>query len=162
MPAIKIKEDLESLYKLKTVFLVAFVLTFFMENKYIKFLQDPQLTARFLTFFENSNLLTLYGTLIGLLLTAYSMIVAIMPLFSTESLQKPIFNQINRLFVFTILDGTLLLILYFTNGLIPYSNTGLFLDSEIFFFISLLTGLIFCVLTLSDLFKIVRKRGSRR
>ena len=162
MPAIKIREDLESLYKLKTLMIIAFVITFLLENRYIKFLEDPALTSRFVSFFQDSNLLTLYGTLIGLLLTAYSMIVAIMPLFSTESLQKPIFNQINRLFVFTILDGTLLLILYFTNGLIPYSSTGLFLDSEIFFFLCLLIGLIFCVLTLSDLFRIVRKRGARR
>ncbi len=162
MPAIKIREDLESLYKLKTLMIIAFIITFLLDNRYIKFLEDPALTSRFVSFFQDSNLLTLYGTLIGLLLTAYSMIVAIMPLFSTESLQKPIFNQINRLFVFTILDGTLLLILYFTNGLIPYSNTGLFLDSEIFFFLCLLIGLIFCVLTLSDLFRIVRKRGARR
>ncbi len=162
MPPIKIREDLESLFKVKTVLIISFVFTFLLENHYVKFLADPALSARFSTFFANSNLLTLYGTLIGLLLTAYAMIVAVMPLFSGESLQKPIFTQINRLFVFTILDGTMLLIIFFTGGLIPYANSSLFIDVEIFFFLSLLIGLIFCVLTISDLFKIIRKRGARK
>ncbi len=163
MPAIKIRDELESFYKLKTVMIVSFVLTFFLENHYIKFLEDPQLTLNFSTFFQNGSLLGLYGTLIGLLLTAYAMIVAVLPLFSTESLQKPIFSQINRLFVFTILDGTILLLIYFAGGLIPlfFVRSPLFIDMEIFFFFCLMIGLIFCVLTLSDLFKIIRKRGSR-
>lgn len=163
MAAIKIREELESFYKLKTVMILSFVLTFFLENHYIKFLEDPQLTLNFSTFFSNGSLLGLYGTLIGLLLTAYAMIVAVLPLFSSESLQKPIFSQINRLFVFTILDGTLLLLIYFAGGLIPLfvAQSPLFIDMEIFFFFCLMIGLIFCVMTLSDLFKIIRKRGSR-
>lgn len=161
MPSIKIREELESFYKLKTVFIISFVLTFLLENHYIKFLEDPALSARFVTFFQNGSLLGLYGTLIGLLLTAYAMIVAVIPMFSSESLQKPIFSQINRLFVFTILDGTLLLIIFFTGGLIPYAGSSFFIDSEIFFFLCLIIGLIFCVMTLSDLFKIIRKRGTR-
>jgi hypothetical protein len=163
LPSIKIREELESFYKLKTVVILSFVLTFFLENHYIKFLEDPQLTLNFSTFFQSTSLLGLYGTLIGLLLTAYAMIVAVLPLFSTESLQKPIFSQINRLFVFTILDGTTLLLIYFTGGLIPlfFATSPLFIDMEIFFFFCLMIGLIFCVLTLSDLFKIIRKRGSR-
>lgn len=161
MASIKLREELESFYKLKTVLIIAFIFTFLLENHYVKFLEDPALSARFATFFSNGSLLGLYGTLIGLLLTAYAMIVAIIPLFSTESLQKPIFSQINRLFVFTILDGTLLLIIFFTGGLIPYANSSLFIDAEIFFFLSLIIGLIFCVLTLSDLFRIIRNRGSR-
>lgn len=164
LPSIKIREELESFYKLKTVMAIAFVLTFFLENHYITYLEDPSLSVNFSKFFSNNgSLLGLYGTLIGLLLTAYAMIVAVLPLFSSESLQKPIFSQINRLFVFTILDGTLLLLIYFTGGLIPVfvAQSALFLDLEIFFFFSLMIGLIFCVLTLSDLFKIIRKRGSR-
>ncbi len=163
MAAIKIREELESFYKLKTVMILSFVLTFFLENHYIKYLEDPQLTLNFSNFFSNGSLLGLYGTLIGLLLTAYAMIVAVLPLFSSESLQKPIFSQINRLFVFTILDGTLLLLIYFTGGLIPLfvAQNPLFIDMEIFFFFCLMIGLIFCVMTLSDLFKIIRKRGSR-
>ena len=42
-----------------------------------------------------------------------------------------------------------------------YHNIEFFIDIEIFFFLSLLMGLIFCVLSLSDLFSIVRKRGER-
>lgn len=172
MPSIKISEELESFYKLKTVFIIAFIFTFILENHYIPFLENPGLTSRFLAFFEgnNANLLGLYGTLVGLLLTAYAMIVAVLPLFSVESMKRPIFSQINRLFVFTILDGILLIMLFFTIGYnptgfnLPYSNPALVsfvLDIEIFLFMSLIFGLIFCVLTLSDLFKIIRKRGSR-
>ncbi len=142
--------------------IISFVLTFLLENHYIKFLEDPTLTTKFDTFFNNESLLGLYGTLIGLLLTAYSLIVTIIPLFSADSLQKPIFSQINSLFVFTILDGILLLIIFFVGGLIPDNTSFLYLDSEIFFFLCFLIGLIFCVLTLSDLFRIIRRRGVRR
>ena len=142
--------------------IISFILTFLLENHYIKFLADPALSVKFNTFFNNGSLLSLYGTLIGLLLTAYSLIVTIIPLFSSDSLQKPIFSQINSLFVFTILDGILLLIIFFAGGLIPDNSSFLFLDSEIFFFLCFLIGLIFCVLTLSDLFRIIRRRGVRR
>lgn len=162
MAQIKLRDNLENLYKVKTLVIISFILTFLLENHYIKYLEDPALTAKFNTFFNNGTLLGLYGTLIGLLLTAYSLIVTIIPLFSTDSPQKPIFSQINSLFVFTILDGILLLILFFAGGLIPDSSSFLFLDSEIFFFLCFLIGLIFCVLTLSDLFRIIRRRGVRR
>jgi len=159
---IKLRDNLENIYKVKTLVIISFILTFLLENHYIKFLSDPALSAKFNTFFSNGSLLSLYGTLIGLLLTAYSLIVTIIPLFSADSLQKPIFSQINSLFVFTILDGILLLIIFFASGLIPDNSSFLFLDSEIFFFLCFLIGLIFCVLTLSDLFRIIRRRGVRR
>jgi hypothetical protein len=159
---IKLRDNLENIYKVKTLVIISFILTFLLENHYIKFLSDPALSAKFNTFFNNGSLLSLYGTLIGLLLTAYSLIVTIIPLFSSDSLQKPIFSQINSLFVFTILDGILLLIIFFASGLIPDNSSFLFLDSEIFFFLCFLIGLIFCVLTLSDLFRIIRRRGVRR
>ncbi|MEM0156993.1 MAG: hypothetical protein QXN26_02875 [Thermoplasmataceae archaeon] len=162
MAQIKLRDNLENLYKVKTLVIISFILTFLLENHYIKFLADPALSTKFNTFFNNGSLLGLYGTLIGLLLTAYSLIVTIIPLFSADSLQKPIFSQINSLFVFTILDGILLLIIFFAGGLIPDNSSFLFLDSEIFFFLCFLIGLIFCVLTLSDLFRIIRRRGVRR
>ncbi len=162
MAQIKLRDNLENIYKVKTLVIISFILTFLLENHYIKFLSDPALSAKFNTFFNNGSLLSLYGTLIGLLLTAYSLIVTIIPLFSSDSLQKPIFSQINSLFVFTILDGILLLIIFFAGGLIPDNSSFLFLDSEIFFFLCFLIGLIFCVLTLSDLFRIIRRRGVRR
>lgn len=162
MPPIKLRENLESLYKVKTLVIISFILTFLLENHYITIIEDPGLSVKFNSFFANSNLLGLYGTLIGLLLTAYSLIVAIIPMFSSDSLQQPIFAQVNSLFLFTILDGILLLILFFTGDLFPSNTYGLFLDSQIFFFLCFLIGLIFCVMTLSDLFRIIRKRGTRR
>lgn len=161
MAQIKLQENLENLYKVRWVLLISFILTFLLENSHIKFLYDPQLSQKFSVFFSDGSLLNLYGSLIGLLLAAFAMIVALMPLFSGESLRRPIFAQVSRLFLFTILDGIMLMILYFTNGLIPDNQSPYFIDVEVFFFFSLLIGLIFCVLTLSDLFDIVRKRGSR-
>lgn len=171
MAGIKIREELESFYKLKTVLILAFIGTFLLENNVITFLENPALqtliTNRFVSFFSDAGLLGLYGTLIGLLLTAYAMIVAILPLFSTESMARPIFSQINRLFVFTILDGVILLMVFFTGGFggqfkLPYTSSSGFVDVEIFLFLSLIIGLIFCVMTLSDLFKIIRRGGSRK
>ena len=63
--------------------------------------------------------------------------------------------------MFTILDGIFLMVVYFSNGILPIDVIPDFIYIEVFLFISLLIGLFFCVLTLSDLFKIIRKRGTR-
>ncbi len=162
MPQIKIRENLESFYKVRTLLVISVVITFLLENRVVKYLYDPALTDRFNSFFTNSSLIVLYGTLIGLLLTAYSLIVSIVSMFSSESLQKPIFSQINDLFVFTILDGIFLLLIFFTGNFIPGSYSYIFLDVEIFFFLCFLIGIVFCVLTISDMFKLVSNRGLRK
>lgn len=162
MPQIKIRENLESFYKVRTLLILSVIITFLLENRVIKYLYDPELTDRFNSFFTNSSLIVLYGTLIGLLLTAYSLIVSIVSMFSSDSLKKPIFSQVNDLFVFTILDGIFLLLIFFTGNFIPGNYSYIFLDIEIFFFLCFLIGIIFCVLTISDMFKIVSNRGLRK
>ena len=162
MAQIKVQESLENVYKVRTALIVSFVITFIFMNPFIKILNISNLPAKFAVFFSNAALLSLYGTLIGLLLAAYAVIIALLPLFSGDSLKQPIFSQVNSLFLFTILDGILLMFIDFTNGVLPDNSIPLFLEIEIFFFFVLMIGLLFCVLTLSDLFKIVRKRGTRR
>lgn len=162
MAQIKVQDSLENLYKARTALVLSFVITFIFMNPYYKIIQIPDLSQRFSLFFSNPSLLSLYGTLIGLLLAAYAVIIALLPLFSGDSLKQPIFSQVNGLFVFTILDGILLMLIDFTNGVLPDNSIPMFIDIEIFFFFALIIGLFFCVLTLSDLFKIVRGRGTRR
>lgn len=162
MAQIKVQESLENIYKVRTALIVSFVITFIFMNPFIKIVNISNLPTKFAVFFSNTALLSLYGTLIGLLLAAYAVIIALLPLFSGDSLKQPIFSQVNSLFLFTILDGILLMFIDFTNGVLPDNSIPLFLEIEIFFFFVLMIGLIFCVLTLSDLFKIVRKRGTRR
>ena len=87
--------------------------------------------------------------------------VTMLPHFTSESLRQPIFAQVNRLFLFTILNGLLLMFIAFMNSISTISTVPLFIYIEIFFFLTLLTGLMFCVLALSDIFTIVRKRGER-
>jgi hypothetical protein len=53
------------------------------------------------------------------------------------------------------------MIIAFVNTVSGISTSSIFIDIEIFFFLTLLIGLIFCVLALSDIFTIVRKRGER-
>jgi uncharacterized membrane protein len=95
-------------------------------------------------------------------MAAYTVMITMIPSFHPESLKQPIFSQINRLFLFTILTGLMLMILSFTNSLIPDRNSIEFIRIEIFFFFSLLIGLIFSVLSLSDLFKVVSGRKKIR
>ena len=111
-------------------------------------------------------MLSVYANIIGLLLASYAVLVALIPNFTGESLRMPIFSQINRLFLFTILTGIMLMILNFTEGIIPengvfsFNRIPIFLDVQIFFFVSLLSGMVFCVLTISQVFEIIRNKGS--
>lgn len=161
MAQVKIKEGLASVFRLSVVLIVSGVITFLLSNSYFDFFPGQNYGVVFSQFFSNTSLPVLYGTLIGLLLSSFAIIIAVIPIFSSTSLKQPIFTQINRLYTFSILDGILLLIIYFTNGIIPDNKIPFFIYIEIFFFLSLIIGLIFCVLTLSDLFKIIRVGGAR-
>lgn len=166
MAGIKLSGRVESLYKARTITVVSFVITVFLTTNYFrtKYLPVylPDVGPKFVIFFSNSVLISFYGTLIGLLLAAYAVLVALIPSFSQESLQQPIFSQVNRLFLFTIFVGIILMIIDFTNGIIPDNSIPFFVQVEVFFFISLLIGLIFSVLSLSDLFRLLRKKGVRK
>lgn len=161
MAQVKIKEGVASLYKTSVVLVISGIITFLLSNTYFTFLPGIYYASNLGTFFSNTSLPVLYGTLIGLLLSSFAIVIAVVPIFSTASLRQPIFNQINRLYTFTILDGILLLIINFTNGIINYKEVLGFIYIEIFFFVALMIGLVFCVLSLSDLFKIIRRSGSR-
>ena len=164
MPQIKIKGRIDTLYKLRNLAFISIFIDFMLTNPIgSEFLPNTKTTVTNLsTFFSNPNLLTFYGTIIGLLMAAYTVMITMIPSFHPESLKQPIFSQINRLFLFTILTGLMLMILSFTNSLIPDRNSIEFIRIEIFFFFSLLIGLIFSVLSLSDLFKVVSGRKKIR
>ncbi|MEM0155835.1 MAG: hypothetical protein QW597_04445 [Thermoplasmataceae archaeon] len=162
MAQVKLKGNIGSFYKIRTVLIVAFIITFFLMNPYIEFFKySNAYVGSFVTFFANNSLLAVYGSLIGLLLASYSVLITIIPNFHSDSLKQPIFGQVNRLYVFTIMDGILLMFVDFTDSIIAYDDFRFFIDIEVFFFLSLLLGLIFCVLSLSDLFTLVRRRGER-
>lgn len=166
MAGVKLVGRIESLFKVRTIVAISFVTTValstnYLHNSYIP-VYIPNVGSKFVTFFNNQNLISFYGTLIGLLLAAYAVLVALIPSFSYDSLQQPIFGQINRVFLFTIFTGIILLVVDFTNGIIPDNSIPFFVQMEVFFFISLIMGLIFSVLSLSDLFKLLRKKGARK
>ncbi len=161
MAQIKLKKDLEGLYKAKYAIIFSLIITILLSNKIIRIYNGSGYIANFSGFFSNTSLIVMYSTLIGLLLAAYAIIITLIPYFSADSLQQPIFTQVNRLFMFTILDGIVLMVVYFSNGVLPITAIPDFIYIEVFLFLSLLIGLFFCVLTLSDLFKIIRKRGTR-
>ena len=174
MRKIKLTRAIESTYRVKTIIIVGFFLTFLLSGSYY-FSQYNY--ANYLdviaNYFTKSVTLDFYGVIIGLLLTAYTVLIGFIPNFTGDSLKMPIFGQINRLFLFTILDAMLLMILDFTQGMISeslvtfagtYSIAGfpIFLDTIVFFFISMMIGLIFCVLTLSEIFTLLRTKGELR
>ena len=161
MAQIRVKKGLEGVYKAKYAVLFSIIITFFLSNKYVKFSSSANYITNFKSFFTDSSLLVLYGSLIGLLLAAYAIVITLIPYFSSDSLQQPIFSQVNRLFIFTIMDGIMLMVIYFLNGVLPISSIPDFIYFEVFMFFALLIGLFFSVLTLSDIFNIIRKRGTR-
>lgn len=161
MAQIKLRKDLEGIYKAKYAILFSLIITILLSNKIIKIYSGAGYISSFSVFFSNNSLIVMYSTLIGLLLAAYAIIITLIPYFSADSLQQPIFSQVNRLFMFTIMDGIFLMVVYFSNGVLPIDLIPDFIYVEVFLFLCLLIGLFFCVLTLSDLFKIIRKRGTR-
>ncbi len=161
MPQIRIRKGLEGIYKAKYAILFAFVITLFLSNTFSSYYHYTFNTTQYSSFFTNQNLLVFYGSLIGLLLAAYAIIMTLIPYFSADSLSQPIFSQVNRLFMFTIMDGVFLMMVYFTGGILPLASIPDFIYLQLFLFFALLIGLFFCVLTLTDLFKIIRKRGIR-
>ncbi len=161
MAQIRIRGRVESLFRVRNDFIVSFVITLLLVDKTFNLAGLYSPSSSFITFFAGSQLLVVYATIIGLLLAAYSILVSMVANFSGESLKQPIFGQVNRLFLFTILNGILLMIISFINTVSTVNVNSLFIDIEVFFFITLLIGLIFCVLALSDIFSLVRKRGQR-
>jgi hypothetical protein len=173
MRAVKLTQAIESTYKVKTIAIISFLLTFFISEQYLVLYNFGNFLTNFVFFFTTKVTLSFYGAIIGLLLTAYTVLIGFVPNFTGDSLKMPIFGQINRLFLFTILDGIMLMILNFTQGILPVSIASgagvisfqgipIFLDAVVFFFIALMVGLIFCVLTLSQIFNLLRTRGEKR
>ncbi len=174
MKKIKLTRAIESTYKVKAIVIISFILTFLLSGSYYFTHYDfNNYVLVIANYFTTSVTLDFYGVIIGLLLTAYTVLIGFIPNFTGDSLKMPIFGQINRLFLFTILDSMLLMILDFTQGVVSeslvtfagvYSIAGfpIFLDAIVFFFISMMIGLIFCVLTLSEIFTLLRTKGEMR
>jgi hypothetical protein len=155
----------QSTYKVRTVVLLSFLITFFLTEQYLTFHSLGTFSQNLLIYFTQDSTISFYGEIIGLLLAAYVVMVTLMPNFSYESLQMPIFHQINSLFLFTMLDGIMMMILGFAQGILNFPqilvfwNIPFYNDLEIFFFLALMIGLVFCILTLSQLFHLMRTRG---
>lgn len=166
MRNIKLVERVEAAYKVKSILIVAFLVTLIINDQYLSRFGLGLFYHNFVSFFSASDVLSVYANIIGLLLASYAVLVALIPNFTGESLKMPIFSQINRLFLFTILTGIMLMILNFTEGIIPengvfsFNGIPIFLDVQIYFFVSLLSGMVFCVLTISQVFEIIRTKGS--
>ena len=161
MAQIKMRGNVESLYKVSTTFIISFIFTLLLSDSYFRKFGLYSQDSKFIPFFDSPALLTVYSTIIGLVLAAYAIMVTMLPHFSSESLRQPIFGQVNRLFLFTIINGLLLMVIAFVNSISTAGTSPIFIYIEVFFFLTLLTGLMFCVLALSDIFTIVRKRGQR-
>ena len=173
MVQVKLKGKMDTFFKLRTVvsisFLTTFMLTIFpsipsVESYFNSVSQSKYITENIVTFYSNPNILNFYGTIMGLLLAAYTVLISMIPVFHPESLKQPIFGQINRLFVFTILIGLFSMIFDFANSIVS-SNSYLshyLITIEVFLFISLILGLMFSVFSLSDMFNILRGGKSSR
>ena len=96
-------------------------------------------------------------SIMGLMFAGYTILITMTPIFHPNSLRQPIFSEVNRLFVYTILIGlTSLLINFVSSVLSSYHENALLLFIETYLFFSLILGMVFAVLALSNLFNIVR------
>jgi hypothetical protein len=158
MAQVKLRGRLDSFYKLRTVVIISFLITFFLTTNIGKIYipTDTLVTKKIVSFYLNPSILTFYGTIMGLMMAAYTVMISMIPIFHPESLKQPIFGQINRLFVFTIMIGLLSMIMDFASSIIADTSSYYVIFLEIFLFISLITGIVFSVLSLSDIFNILR------
>ncbi|MCL4345698.1 MAG: hypothetical protein M1375_00215 [Candidatus Thermoplasmatota archaeon] len=163
MAQIKLRGRLDTFYKVRVVlilsFAVSFILTTNIGQRY--FPKSDLVTNNIVAFYSNSNILNFYGTIMGLLMAAYTVLISMIPIFHPDSLKQPIFGQINRLFVFTIMIGLVSMLLNFASFIVDKSSFY-FVFLEVFLFISLITGIIFSVLSLSDIFNILRGKKISR
>ncbi|MHB1440303.1 MAG: hypothetical protein ACYCSO_09080 [Cuniculiplasma sp.] len=158
MAQVKLRGNLDSFYKLRNVVVLSFIITFFLTTDIGKIYipSDTLITKNIVSFYSSSSILTFYGTIMGLMMAAYTVMISMIPIFHPDSLKQPIFGQINRLFVFTIMIGLLSMIMNFASSVFIYKSSYFVIFFEVFLFISLITGIIFSVLSLSDIFNILR------
>ncbi len=160
MAQVKLKGKLDTFYKLRNVLIISFIITFLLTTNigtvYIP--SSTLLTKNIVNFYSNASILTFYGTIMGLMMAAYTVMISMIPIFHPDSLKQPIFGQINRLFVFTIMIGLVSMIMNFTSSVITFKSSYYIVFFEVFLFLSLIGGIIFSVLSLSDIFNIMRGR----
>ncbi|MCL4350312.1 MAG: hypothetical protein M1535_02565 [Candidatus Thermoplasmatota archaeon] len=173
MPQVKLKGRMETIFKLRTVFVIVFLISFFLtlaptlpffNNVIFSLSQFNYITANIITFYSNPNLLNFYGTIMGLLMAAYTVLISMIPVFHPDSLKQPIFGQINRLFVFTIFIGLFSMVFVFVSSVLSHNSllAHYIIFVEVFLFLSLIIGLMFSVFALSDMFKILSGRKESR
>ena len=82
MAQIRIRGNIETLFKLRNLALISLFVDFILTTSYgSSFLPNTSQTVKnLLTFFANPNLLTFYGTVIGLLMAAYTVMITILML----------------------------------------------------------------------------------
>jgi hypothetical protein len=141
------------------VIVISFLIAFFINNKigalYIP--GDAIISTNISSYYLESSMLTFYATIMGLMFAGYTIMITMTPIFHPNSLRQPIFSEVNRLFVYTILIGlTSLLINFVSSILSSYHENALLLFIETYLFFSLILGMVFAVLALSTLFNIVR------
>lgn len=165
MAQIKIKGKLDSFYRARNAFLISVLVAILINNPYTS-LYIPTadiLKSNIENYYANPNILEFYGTIMGLLFAAYTVLISMMPIFHPDSLKQPVFTHVNRLFVYTILIGLLSLLSNFIISVISSlrgSNYEGFVET--FLFLSLVIGMVFAVLSLSDIFNIVRGKKMTR
>lgn len=158
MAQVKLKGRLDTFYKLRNVVIISFIVTFLLTTSIgdIYIPSSTLLTKNIVNFYSNPSILTFYGTIMGLMMAAYTVMISMIPIFHPESLKQPIFGQINRLFVFTIMIGLLSMLMNFTSSVIAFKSSPYVVFFEVFLFLSLIGGIIFSVASLSDIFNIMR------
>jgi len=143
------KNHLESIFLLILALSISIISFIFFKDKLIELFISSNIKGSFIEVF---------GSLLGLLLTAYAILFGLIPSLEKDLLNSNTFNRINKRFVYTILTNLLLLILFiilaFTTNLYILSYL---LPITIFFLIFSLGMIFLLTIYLYYLFKITRK-----
>ena len=173
MAQVKLKGRMDTFFKLRTVVSLSLIITFFLtilpslvifQSTFNTVSQSTAIANNIAIFYSNPGILNFYGTIMGLLMAAYTVLISMIPVFHPESLKQPIFGQINRLFVFTIFIGLFSMLFNFVTSIINSNQivSHYLISIEVFLFLSLILGLMFAVFSLSDMFNILRGRKNSR
>ncbi len=119
--------------------------------------------SNYINIYLNSKLyfplLSLFGILLGLLITAYSILFGLVPSLDREVVMSNLFTRINKIFLITLLAT---FSVFITSFLIIFASLGWLILLQVFFLLLALSLLFFVSLILYSLFKLSRDSAKKR
>lgn len=131
--------------------LVILVYVFFREKYVLLYLQNGL----------NSVFIELFGSLLGLMITAYAILFGLIPVLQKDFIDSSTFDRLNKRFLYTIFSNLLLLILSILINFIDMPEKNMIVFFHLFVMIFAFSMILLLTIYLYFLFKIAKKHSLR-